>query len=202
MKTKALIAAALAALAVSTAAIADKITFPLELSERTFDVKSQGFKFRALIPGKLHETYITNPQMESYTYSNNDGILEVSFQLISLSKAKYSEVVGGKFQELVTKPFSDKEHNLYGEYEILRDDHHGDDRTFEYEGYLRKQQDGFTPAMHTLMHESYMLRGHHLLKVACHVRGLQEQRQVSEAIFKQADDDCTKIINSVTVYGK
>ena len=108
MKIKALIAAALAALAVSTAAIADKITFPLELSERTF----------------------------------------------------------------------------------------------EYEGYLRKQQDGFTPALHTLMHESYMLRGHHLLKVACHVRGLQEQRQVSEAIFKQADDDCTKIINSVTVYGK
>ncbi|MGN0908875.1 MAG: hypothetical protein ACI4NA_04580 [Succinivibrio sp.] len=202
MKRTATMAAVLAALAISEAAIADQINFPLELSERTFNIKSQGFKFRALIPGKLHETFLQNPQMESYTYSNSDGILEVSFQLIALSGAKYSEVVGGKFQELVTKPFGDKEHHLYGEYEILRDDHHGSDRTFEYEGFLRKQQDGFGPAMHTLMHESYMLRGRHLLKVACHVRGLQEQREISEAIFRQADTDCTKIINSVTVYGK
>jgi hypothetical protein len=202
MKTKAFIAAAFAALLVSGAALADEIAIPLQLSERTFDIKSQGFKFKALIPGKLHETYITNPQMESYTYSNSDGVLQISFQLIALSNAKYSEVVGGKFKELITKPFTDKEKNLYGEYEILRDDHKGSDRTFEYEGFLRKQQDGFGPALHMMMHESYMLRGRHLLKVSCHVRGLQEQRQISEAIFSQLDGDCSKIINSVSVLGK
>ena len=201
MRRKALIAWIVTALCATGSAMAEQITFPLDLTERTFSVKSQNFKFRSLVPQKLHESYITSPQMENYTYSGNDGILDISFSLIALSNAKYNEIVAGKFQELITKPFSDKENKLYGEYEILRDDHHGNNRTFEYEGFLRKQQDGFTPAMHTMIHESYMLRERHLLKVACHVRGLQEQRALSEEIFRQADSDCAKIIKSVTVYG-
>lgn len=201
MRKKALIAWIVMALCATGSAMAEQITFPLDLAERTFSVKSQNFKFRSLVPHKLHESYITSPQMENYTYSGDDGILDISFSLIALSNARYNQIVAGKFRELITKPFSDKENKLYGEYEILRDDHHGNNRTFEYEGFLRKQQDGFTPAMHTMIHESYMLRGRHLLKVSCHVRGLQEQREISEEIFNQADSDCAKIIKSVTVYG-
>ena len=189
MRKKALIAWIVMALCATGSAMAEQITFPLDLAERTFSVKSQNFKFRSLV------------QRENYTYSGDDGILDISFSLIALSNARYNQIVAGKFRELITKPFSDKENKLYGEYEILRDDHHGNNRTFEYEGFLRKQQDGFTPAMHTMIHESYMLRGRHLLKVSCHVRGLQEQREISEEIFNQADSDCAKIIKSVTVYG-
>ena len=71
------------------------------------------------VPSQMHETYIKNPLLDSYTYSSDENRFSVNLQLINPSKQSYQEIVQGKFHELILKPFSDKENNLYGEVEII-----------------------------------------------------------------------------------
>lgn len=201
--TKFLLTAASAAAAVLTAfSVTAALEFPVKLIEKTFDIQSQGFFLSVLVPETFHETFVKNDEMEIYRYNTEENRLSVEYQIIALSQGIYDEIVQGKFQELILGPFSDKENNLYGEYEIIRDTRQGDERTFEYQGYLKKQQDSFSAGLKSMMHEAYMLRGRRLIRIACTVQGLQEEALLTSRIFYNINDSCSEIISSVKIREK
>lgn len=204
MCIKKLFLTALTATAASLAAFSAlaALEFRLQLEEKTFDIQSQGFFLSALVPVQFHETFIKNDEMEIYRYNTEQNRLSVEFQIIALSDGKYEEIVQGKFQELILAPFSDKENQLFGEYEILKDTHEGNERMFEYQGYLKTPANSFSAGMKNMLHEAYMLKGRRLIRVACTVQGLQEEDLLTRQIFFNVNDNCSEIISSVKVREK
>lgn len=189
----------LSALFLALSAGAASLKFPIELQDKTFNFKERGLSIKMQVPSQMHETYIKNPLLDSYTYSSDENRFSVNLQLINPSKQSYQEIVQGKFHELILKPFSDKENNLYGEVEILRDEQKGPDKTFEYQGYLKKQQDGFTPDLYSLIHEIYMFRYDQIIKANCTVQGRQNEAVITKEIFDLVKGSCKTMIDSIEV---
>ena len=190
---------ALLAILIPTLALAEPLTFPLQLKEKIFNFKEQNITISMMVPKDLHETYIKNPVLDNYTYSSEENRFQVNLQLINPSKHSYQEIVNGKFKELILKPFGDKENNLYGEVEILKDDQKGQDKIFEYQGYLKKPQDGFTPDLYSLIHEVYLFKYDQIVKANCTVQGRQQEVLITKEIFDLVKGNCKTIIDSVEI---
>ena len=184
---------------ITAASLAEDLRLPLELESRNFVFKEHQLSVSMLAPVQMHETYIRAPDFASYTYSTEENRFSVSLQAISPSKRSYGEIVRGKFQELILKPFSDKDKNLFGQVEILRDEQSGPDKTFEYEGYLKKQRDNFSADLYSMLHESYLLRRGRIIKISCVVQGLQDEVVLTQEIYERISGSCAAIINSVAV---
>lgn len=178
---------------------ATTLELPLKLTEKTFDFKAQGLEMRLKVPSNMHETYIMNPALESYTYSTKENRLSISLQLINPSGKTYQEIIAGKFQELILKPFSDKENQLYGQVDIIRDEHKGVDKTFEYKGFLKKPQDGFTTDLYSMIHEMILLRHKSIIKLNCVVQGRQNETSMTKELFHSVEKSCDEILNSLDV---
>lgn len=178
------------------------LEFPIALTNKTFNFPESKIDIQMDIPKNLHETYIKTENLDSYSYSGEENRFRVNLEVIKPSKTNYQSLVNGKFEELILKPFSDKENKLYGEYEIIKDESKGKEKTFEYEGYLKSQGDATLPAMQNLMHESYMLRSGNIIRVSCTVQGLTEEINLTKDIYSRISMSCNDIIKSVKVIKK
>ena len=190
---------ALLAILVPLLTLAEPLKFPLQLKEKSFNFKEENISISMMVPKDLHETYIKNPVLDSYTYSSDENRFQVNLQLINPSKRSYQEIVNGKFKEIILKPFGDKENNLYGEVEILKDDQKGPNKIFEYQGYLKKPQDGFTADLYSLIHEVYLFKYVQIIKANCIVQGRQQEILITKEIFDLVKGSCKTIIDSVKI---
>ncbi|GEM_PF-3501591 len=198
MRITAALAAAFAVLCGAAAAA----EFPLDLKEGVIEAKAAGFSYQALLPEGFERSETSGPHFESVIFKNTDGKTAMTVELSALRSQPWSKTVQARFSQLMFAPLSDKRNELSGHYEIVRDDSTEAGRTFEYQGSVSRYAKDQPPMLVSVMHESYLLRDRRMLKISCDFRSLKKDSPLTEELASQADAECGRIIDSVSVVSK
>lgn len=165
-------------------------TIPLKLSQTTLQFEDTTVKIE--VPSEYEQSFIKGPGFETYSYSGdiNRFMLEISLQIPD--EIVMREIENGHLKDIVTEPYSNKAQMLFGEYHILSQSN----EAIEYTSYLKKQADGYLPAMYFRFHEYYRVKERKLLKISCRIQGMDSEKVLTDNIFSTIDSQCTKIIKS------
>lgn len=172
----------------------------LTLKESAFTLPESGTVVRFKHPASFHESVVTGGTITSVSYSDPNQRIAVTLQENRLDPETYAALQEGEiFFEGVVAPFSDKEHLLWGEYEILDKADTATLKSLTLKGFLKKPEDAFLPDQHNYFLQKALLTHGTSLRFTCQVQGRQAEVASTRELFELLTPLCTEIVNSLSV---
>ena len=157
-----------------------------------------GQKLAYLYPKDFHETVIATDAISTISYSEISGRILISIVENKLTSQEFASLLKDEtFYQGELEKFGDKEHLLWGEYEILNYQKDSQSADLLLKGFLKKPADGFLPDQHNFFYQRSILKNNTLVKMTCQVQGSQAQAAESQMLFNIVEDKFSQMANSL-----
>lgn len=158
----------------------------------------RGQKLAYLYPKDFHETVIATDAISTISYSEISGRILISIVENKLTSQEFASLLKDEtFYQGELEKFGDKEHLLWGEYEILNYQKDSQSADLLLKGFLKKPADGFLPDQHNFFYQRSILKNNTLVKMTCQVQGSQAQAAESQMLFNIVEDKFSQMANSL-----
>lgn len=147
-------------------------------------------------PVHLAESFIQSDTLTAATYNGVSNRVQIVINVIRDNRLTAAFGDFQSFKDYVLAPFSDKEHLIYGEYDILQQQE-SPDFVLALEGFLKKPEDNILPDMYNLMYQRSGFDGTYLWRATCQAQGQQHQQQETKALYKEISPLCHAVVDSV-----
>lgn len=167
------------------------------LLETSYKMPS-GHTLEYLRPEGFHETVIAADQITAVSYTDESGRVLITITENLLDDKAFAELMSGEnFKNGELAKFSDKEHLLWGQYEILEDAKTESSASLALKGFLKKPEDAYLPDQHNFLYQRSILEPGVLVKVTCQVQGSQAMAVSSKMLFEVIEDKFAEIASSL-----